>query len=78
MVCVAIIVLLVGGVSLLRIIRSVRRTAANVEIISGILLESVARPLANIPTILETGKNVVGWVQQYLSKERRDEQDDDS
>ena len=78
MVCVAIIVLLVGGVSLLRITRSVRRTAANVEIISGILLESVARPLANIPTILETGRNVVGWVQQYLSKERRDEPDDDS
>jgi hypothetical protein len=78
MVCVAIIVLLVGGVSLLRITRSVRRTAANVEVISGILLESVARPLANIPTILETGKNVVGWVQQYLSKERRDEQNDDS
>lgn len=78
MVCVAVIVLLVGGVSLLRITRSVRRTAANVEVISGILLESVARPLANIPTILETGKNVVGWVQQYLSKERRDEQNDDS
>ncbi len=78
MVCVAIIVLLVGGVSLLRITRSVRRTAANVEIISGILLESVAKPLANIPTILETGRNVVGWVQQYLSKERRDEQDDES
>lgn len=78
MVCVAIVVLLVGGVSLLRITRSVRRTAANVEIISGIVLESVAKPLANIPTILETGRNVVGWVQQYLSKERRDEQDDDS
>ncbi len=62
----------------MRITRSVRRTAANVEVISGILLESVARPLANIPTILETGKNVVGWVQQYLSKERRDEQNDDS
>jgi hypothetical protein len=78
MVCVAIVVLLVGGVSLLRITRSVRRTAANVEIISGIVLESVAKPLANIPTILETGRNVVGWVQQYLSKERRDEPDDDS
>lgn len=78
MVCVAIIVLLVGGVSLLRITRSVRRTAENVEIISGIVLESVAKPLANIPTILETGRNVVGWVQQYLSKERRDEPDDES
>ncbi|PKB78717.1 MAG: hypothetical protein BZY88_17035 [SAR202 cluster bacterium Io17-Chloro-G9] len=75
---VAVLVFLLGGFSLYRISRSAHRTAQNVEAISVILLESVARPLSNIPTILETGKNVLGWVQQYLSNERREEQDDKS
>lgn len=75
---VAVIVLLMGGVSIYRLSRSVNRTAANVEAISVILHESVAKPLRNIPTILETGRNVLGWVQEYLSKERRNEQDDNS
>jgi uncharacterized membrane protein affecting hemolysin expression len=74
---VAVIVLLMGGVSIYRLSRSVHRTAGNVEAISAILLESVAKPLRNIPTIVETGRNVLGWVQEYLSKERRNEQDDE-
>ena len=61
-----------------RLSRPLRRTAQNVEAISEILHESVARPLSNIPTILELGRNVLGWVQQYLSNERRNEQNDDS
>ena len=75
---VAVIVLSLGGISIYRLSRSVHRTAANVEAISGILLESVVRPLRNIPTILETGRSVLGWVQEYLSRERRNEQDDES
>ena len=75
---VAAIVLLIGGLSIYRLSRSVHRTAKNVEAISQILLESVVRPLRNIPTILESGRNVLGWVQEYLSKERRNEQYDDS
>ncbi|PKB64805.1 MAG: hypothetical protein BZY80_01660 [SAR202 cluster bacterium Io17-Chloro-G2] len=75
---VAVIVLLMGGLSFYRLSRSVQRTARNVEAISEILLDSVARPLRNIPTILESGKNVLGWVQEYLSKDRRNEQNDDS
>ena len=70
--------LIAGGVYLLKISRSVRRTAKNVEVISEVLLESVARPLSNIPMILESAGNVFGWVQQYLSKDRREEQDDDA
>ena len=75
---VVVIVLVVGSVSANRLYRSVNRTAANVEAISVILLESVAKPLRNIPTILDTGRSVLGWVQEYLSKERRNEQDDES
>ena len=75
---VVVIVLVVGSVSANRLSRSVNRTAANVEAISVILLESVAKPLRNIPTILDTGRSVLGWVQDYLSKERRNEQDDES
>lgn len=75
---VVVIVLLVGSVSANRLSRSVNRTVANVEAISVILLESVAKPLRNIPTILDTGRSVLGWVQEYLSKERRKEQDDES
>jgi len=75
---VVVIVLVVGSVSANRLSRSVNRTAANVEAISVILLESVAKPLRNIPTILDTGRSVLGWVQEYLSKERRNEQDDES
>jgi hypothetical protein len=75
---VVVIVLVVGSVSANRLSRSVNRTVANVEAISVILLESVAKPLRNIPTILDTGRSVLGWVQEYLSKERRKEQDDES
>ena len=75
---VVVIVLVVGSVSANRLSRSVNRTAANVEAISVILLESVAKPLRNIPTILDTGRSVLGWVQEYLSKERRNEQDDEA
>ena len=75
---VVVIVLVVGSVSANRLSRSVNRTAANVEAISVIFLESVAKPLRNIPTILDTGRSVLGWVQEYLSKERRNEQDDES
>ena len=75
---VVVIVLVVGSVSANRLSRSVNRTAANVEAISVILLESVAKPLRNIPLILDTGRSVLGWVQEYLSKERRNEQDDES
>ena len=75
---VVVIVLVVGSVSANRLSRSVNRTAANVEAISVIILESVAKPLRNIPTILDTGRSVLGWVQEYLSKERRNEQDDEA
>ena len=75
---VATTALLLGSVSIYRLSRSAHRTAQNVETISEILLESVARPLSNIPVILDAGKSVLGWVQEYLSKNRREGGDDES
>ena len=62
----------------LSLYRSIKHTAMNVEAISGVLLESVARPLSNIPTLVELGRSVVGWVQEYRTRQGRDEEDDDA
>ena len=69
-------VAIVGSVYAIQISKSVRRTTRNVEEISEILRDSVLRPLSNIPVIMESAGNVLGWVQQYISKERRNEDDD--
>ena len=69
-------VAIVGSVYVVQISKSVRRTARNVEDISEILRDSVLRPLSNIPVMMESAGNVLGWVQQYISKDRRNEDDE--
>lgn len=69
-------VVIVGSVYGVRVSKSVQRTAKNIEEISEILRDSVLRPLSNIPMIMESTGNVLGWVQQYISKDRRKEDDD--
>ena len=73
---ISVVALVVGGVMVLSLYWSVKRSAQNVEAISGVVLESVARPLSNIPTLVELGRSVVGWVQEYRSRQGRDEDDD--
>jgi len=68
-----ILVLLVGGFLAFGIFRSVRRTVRNVEEVTSIIVNRVARPLSNIPGLAGVARTVLGLVQQYRSRERRNE-----
>ena len=73
---VLVVLAVSGGLLAFRLYRSIQRTAQNVEAISGVMLESVARPLSHIPTLVEIGRSVVGWVQEYRANQGREEEDD--
>ena len=73
---VVVAAVIVGSVYGVQVSKSVRRSARNIEEISEILKDSVLRPLSNIPMIMESTGNVLGWVQQYISKDRRKEDDE--
>ncbi|HJN86480.1 MAG: hypothetical protein QF714_14700 [Dehalococcoidia bacterium] len=66
-------VALVVAVMVFRLYRPLRRTTQNLEVISDIFAERVARPLSNIPALLEVVKYAVGWVQGLRPEERRGE-----
>ena len=68
-----ILVLLVVSLLGFRLMRSVRRTVRNVEEVSSIIVNRVARPLSNLPALAEVARTVMGLVQQYRSRERRNE-----
>ena len=68
--------LLVTGLLLFRLYRSARRVTQNLEEISSIVLNRVARPLSTLPPLIEVVKYVLGLVQQYRSRERRNEDDE--
>ena len=63
--------LLVGSVWLLRLYRSTRRVTQNLEEITGILLNRVARPLSVVPPVMEMVRNVVELVQEYRGKDSK-------
>jgi len=67
--------MVVGSVWLLRLYRSTRRVTQNLEEITGILLNRVARPLSVVPPLMDVVRNVVEMVQEYRGKDRT--QDDD-
>ena len=67
------VAVLVGGLWTYRLCRSLRRTAGNVEEVSGIIVDRVVRPLSSLPALVEVVKYVVGLVRQYGSRERRSE-----
>ena len=48
----------------------------NLEEITGILLNRVARPLSVVPPVMDVVRNVVELVQEYRSKDRTPEEDD--
>ena len=68
--------MLVSAVWLFRLYLSTRRITRNLEEISGIVLNRVARPLSTLPPLMEVTKYVLGLVQEYRSRERRYENDD--
>ncbi len=70
------VVLLVIAILAFRLYRSARRVTGNMEEISGIVLDRVARPLTSLPPLIEIANYVVGLVQEYRSRGRRSEDDE--
>ena len=64
------IVALVVSVLLFRLYHPLRRTSQNLEVISDVFAERVARPLSNLPALLELVRYAVSWVQGLWSEER--------
>jgi hypothetical protein len=71
-----IIILLVVAFILLRLYPSVRRITRNVEESSNVLLNVVSKPLNLVTAFLELVNRVMGLVEQFRSRERRNEDDE--
>jgi hypothetical protein len=69
---------LVGSIGILRLYRSTRRVSQNMEDISGIILNRVAKPLVNLPPLLDTVKDVFGFVQELRAKNQNEVEKDES
>ena len=69
---------LVGSIGILRLYRSTRRVSQNMEDISGIILNRVAKPLVNLPPLLDTVKDVFGFVQELRAKDQNEVEKDES
>ena len=70
------LLLVVWGVWLFRVYRSTRQVTQNVEEITGILLNRVARPLSVVPTVMEVVRGVVELVQEYRNPDRTSDADE--
>ena len=70
------LLLVVWSVWLFRVYRSTRQVTQNVEEITGILLNRVARPLSVVPTVMEVVRGVVKLVQEYRNPDRTSDADE--
>ena len=70
------LLLVVWSVCLFRVYRSTRQVTQNVEEITGILLNRVARPLSVVPTVMEVVRGVVELVQEYRNPDRTSDADE--
>ena len=70
------VVLLMIAILAFRLYRSARRATGNIEEISGIVLERVARPLTSLPPLIEMINLALGWVQELRSRGRRSDDDE--
>ena len=70
------LLLLVWSVWLFRVYRSTRQVTQNVEEITDILLNRVARPLSVVPTVMEVVRGVVELVQEYRNIDRTSDSDE--
>ena len=70
------VVMLVSGVLIFRLYRSARRVIKNMEEISGIVLDRVARPLTSLPPLMEIANYVLGLVQEFRSRGRRSDDEE--
>ena len=69
------LLLVVWSVWLFRVYRSTRQVTQNVEEITEILLNRVARPLSVVPTVMEVVRGVVELVQEYRNPDRTSDAD---
>ena len=70
------LLLVVWSVWLFRVYRATRQVTQNVEEITGILLNRVARPLSVVPTVMEVVRGVVELVQEYRNTDRTSDADE--
>jgi hypothetical protein len=70
------LLLLVGSIWFLRLYRSTRRVTQNLEEITGIVLNRVAKPLATLPPLMDTVRDVFGFVQELRNKDRDNNEDE--
>lgn len=70
------LLLVVWSVWLFRVYRSTRQVTQNVEEITEILLNRVARPLSVVPTVMEVVRGVVELVQEYRNPDRTSDADE--
>ena len=70
------LLLVVWSVWLFRVYRSTRQVTQNVEEITGILLNRVARPLSVVPTVMEVVRGVVKLVQECRNPDRTSDADE--
>jgi len=70
------LLLVVWSVWLFRVYRSTRQVTQNVEEITGILLNRVARPLSVVPTVMEVVRGVVELVQEYRNPDQTSDADE--
>ena len=70
------LLLVVWSVWLFRVYRSTRQVTQNVEEITGILLNRVARPLSVVPTVMEVVRGVMELVQEYRNPDRTSDADE--
>ena len=61
---------------LFRVYRSTRQVTQNVEEITGILINRLARPLSVVPTVMEVVRGVVELVQEYRNTDRTSDADE--
>ena len=73
---VSTLAVVVWSVWLFRVYRSTGQVTKNVEEITGILLNRVARPLSVVPTVMEVVRSVVELVQEYRNTDRTSDDDE--
>ncbi len=70
------LLLVVWSVWFFRVYRSTRQVTQNVEEITGILLNRVARPLSVVPTVMEVVRGVMELVQEYRNPDQTSDADE--
>ena len=71
---VAIVVMFLAAVLLFRLYRTARRTARNIETISGVLMDTVLNPLSYLVGLVEMAKRVIDTVQEFRGRRNSEEE----